>query len=254
MHLSTEPILEARGVSKHYGGVVALESIDLTIGRGELVALIGDNGAGKSTLVKVLCGAVRPDEGAILHRGTEVSFDRPLDARELGIETVHQDLALVPALDVAANLYLGRERVRRGRVGPFGILDRRAMARGAADRLRDLGISLPAAHGQRVDKLSGGQRQAIAIARAATWAKDVLFMDEPTAALGVEQSKNVLELARRLVDEGTAVVLITHTLPHVMEVADRVLVLRHGRKVGDLPRSEATPEGLVSLIVGFDAQ
>jgi simple sugar transport system ATP-binding protein len=252
--MSGETILETRGISKFYGGVVALDSVDLQIRQGELVALIGDNGAGKSTLVKLLCGAIRPDEGEIVHRGAEVSFDRPLDARLLGIETVHQDLALVPALDVAANLYLGRERVRRWAIGPLGLLDRRAMARDAEARLRDLGISLPAAHGQRVDRLSGGQRQAIAIARAATWASDVLFMDEPTAALGVEQSQNVLELARRLVERGTAVVLITHTLPHVMEVADRVVVLRHGRKVGDLPRSEATPEGLVSLIVGFDAQ
>ena len=207
---STDTILEARGVSKHYGGVVALDSVDLTIRRGEVVALIGDNGAGKSTLVKVLCGAVRPDEGEILHRGDGglVRSSARTPAR-LGIETVHQDLALVPALDVAANLYLGREQVRRWRLGPFGTprpARHGAQRRGSPARSRHL---TPAAHGQRVDRLSGGQRQAIAIARAATWASDVLFMDEPTAALGVEQSQAVLDLARRLAERGTAVVLIT---------------------------------------------
>jgi simple sugar transport system ATP-binding protein len=250
---SAQPILESRGITKHFGGVVALNAIDLEIRAGELLALIGDNGAGKSTLVKILCGALQPDSGEILHRGEAVVFDGPLDARTRGIETVHQDLALVPALDVAANLYLGRERKYSLRLGPLSILNQREMARGAAERLRDLAISLPRVSGFRVDRLSGGQRQAIAIARAAAWATDVLFMDEPTAALGIEQSKAVLALARRLVERGSAVVLITHTLPYVMEVADRVVVLRQGRKVGDLPRAEATPEGLVSRIVGFDA-
>jgi simple sugar transport system ATP-binding protein len=244
--------LEAKGISKHYGGVKALEHVDLEIRKGELLALIGDNGAGKSTLVSILCGAARPSAGQLFHRGEPVEFDGPLDARLRGIEAVYQDLALAPFLDVASNLYLGRELVRKWPLGGLGMLNRRAMARETARRLDELGVSLPSVAGTPVRRLSGGQRQAVAVARAAAWASDVLFLDEPTASLGVQQSEAVLELCRRLVRREAAVVLITHTLPYVMDCADRIVVLRHGRKVADMPRSEATSEGLVSLIVGFD--
>jgi simple sugar transport system ATP-binding protein len=249
---SAPVILEARNLSKHYGGVAAADSIDLEIRHGEVLALIGDNGAGKSTLVKMLCGAVRPDSGEILHRGANVVFRSPHDARMRGIETVYQDLALVPFLDVVANVYLGRELLYRLPIWSLSFLKRRAMAQGATERLRELQIDIPVVSGFPVANLSGGQRQAVAVVRAAAWATDVLFMDEPTAALGVRQSKAALRLARRLAETGVAVVLISHTLPYVMDFADRIVVLRHGRKVADLPRSEATPERLVALIVGFD--
>jgi ABC-type sugar transport system ATPase subunit len=247
------PVLEARGLCKRYGSVLAAQSIDLEIRPGELLALIGDNGAGKSTLINMLNGARRPDEGEIYHRGENITFESPLEARLRGIETVYQDLALAPRLDVAGNLYLGRELVYKLGFLPknLSILNRRAMRRGAIERLRRLEITVADVSGP-LRHLSGGQRQAVAIARAAAWATDVLFMDEPTAALGVKQSHAVLTLARRLAEEGVAVVLITHTLPHVMEFADRVVVLRQGSKVADMPRAEATPEQLVSLIVGFD--
>lgn len=247
------PLLEARRLTKRYGSVLAVESIDLDLFGGEVLALIGDNGAGKSTLVKLLSGALRPDEGEIRLRGEEVTFETPHEARLRGIETIHQDLAVDPALDVAGNVYLGRELVYSFLPRPIAILRRGAMARGARERLEDLEIDLPAVTGAPVASLSGGQRQAVAIARAAAWATDVLFMDEPTAHLGVNQSRATLRLARQMAERGLAIVLITHTLPHVMEYADRIVVLRHGRSVADLPRAAATPEQLVSLIVGFDS-
>jgi fructose transport system ATP-binding protein len=245
-------VLEGKRLSKRYGGVVALDGVNLKIRAGELLGLIGDNGAGKSTLAGILCGAIKPDEGDILHRGERIEFNGPLDARIRGIETVYQDLALARVLDVTANLFLGRELVYPVPLGPLRFRRDRAMAREATARLLELEIVLPAVRGKAVERLSGGQRQAVAIARAAAWATDVLFMDEPTAALGVRQSAAVLNLARRLVERGTGVVLITHTLPYVMEFADRVVVLRHGRKVADLNKGQATAEGLVSLITGLD--
>jgi simple sugar transport system ATP-binding protein len=248
-------VLEARGLSKAYGAVVAIKSVDLAIRREEILAIVGDNGAGKSTLIRMLAGAVRPDKGEILHRGEKVHFESPHHARARGIETVWQELALVPEIDVAENLYVGREVLYGGRwvrrLVP--ILNRRAMVRGAEERLRALEITIPGGAGMPIKALSGGQRQAVAVARASTWATDVLFMDEPTAALGVQQSKAVLSLARRVADRGLAVVMISHTLPHVMDFADRIVVLRHGRKVADLARGEATAELLVSLIVGFES-
>jgi ABC-type sugar transport system ATPase subunit len=251
---ASHPVLETRGLSKSFGAVVAVDSIDLEIYAGELLALIGDNGAGKSTLVKLLSGALRPDSGELILRGEKVSFSSPHEARMRGLETVYQDLALAQVLDVAGNLFLGRELVYRVPFLPrlLSPLNRRAMARRATERIQDLEIQLPAVSNHPVDRLSGGQRQAVAIARGAAWATEVLFMDEPTAALGGKQSTAVLTLARRLVTEGLAVVLITHTLPYVMEYADRIVVLRRGSKVADLPRAQATPEQLVSLIVGFD--
>ena len=251
---SGEVVLEGRGISKYYGSVVALESVDIEIKQGEVLAIVGDNGAGKSTLVKVLCGAVKPDSGEVVHRGEVVQFDSPHDARERGIETVWQDLALAANVDVAGNIYMGRE-IMRGKRGPrlLRVLNRKAMAEGAAKRLQALRVTtIPTVAGLATDLLSGGQRQSVAVARAAAWATDVLFMDEPTAALGVKQSKAVLDLARRVALQGLGVVVITHALPHVMEVSDRIIVLRHGRMVANLLRTEATPARIVSLIVGFE--
>ena len=247
-----EILLEARKISKRYGPIVASDSIDLKIRAGELIALVGDNGAGKSTLVKTLSGALQPDSGEILLRGEPITFAGPHEARMKGIETVYQDLALARTLDVEGNLFLGREVRRSGLLGKLGVLNRRAMIRETDERLQKLKIDLPAVSGLPVARLSGGQRQAVAVARAAAWATEVLFMDEPTAALGVRQSQAVLELAKRIASRGTAVVLITHILPHVMEVADRVVVLRHGRNVADLSGRSVTPERLISLMVGFD--
>ncbi|PWU24068.1 MAG: sugar ABC transporter ATP-binding protein [Candidatus Rokuibacteriota bacterium] len=246
------PVLEGRGLTKRYGPVVALENVDFAVYPGEITALVGDNGAGKSTLVKILSGAVHADGGKIVHRQESVAFTSPHEARARGIETIYQDLALAQNRDVAANLFLGRELIFGGLLRPFAFLNRRAMVRVASKRLGELGITVPFVAGLPVARLSGGQRQAVAVARSAAWATDVLFMDEPTASLGVKQSKAVLELAKRIAGHGVSVVLITHVMPHVMEVADRLVVLRHGRKVADLPSQTVTTEELVSLIVGFD--
>jgi ABC-type sugar transport system ATPase subunit len=234
---------------------VAADTIDLEINAGEVLALIGDNGAGKSTLVNMLSGALRPDAGELELRGEPVSFANPHEARMRGIEIVYQDLALSQVLDVAGNLFLGRELVYRSRFLPRSlcVLNRRAMANEATARLDGLGVNLPSVSRHLVDKLSGGQRQAVAIARGAAWATEVLFMDEPTAALGVKQSQAVLGVMKRLASQGLAIVLITHTLPYVMDYADRIVVLRRGKKVADLARQDATPELLVSLIVGLEA-
>ena len=248
------PVVECRGLTKRFGSIVAADSIDLEIRGGEVLALIGDNGAGKSTLVKMISGATHPDNGEILLQGEAVSFETPHDARMRGIETIWQDFALAPSLDVAANLYIGREIVYGRLPRILGLLNRRAMARGAEERLRHLEISLPAISGVPTANLSGGQRQAVAVARAAAWATQALIMDEPTAALGVKQSQATLELAKSVASRGLAVVIITHNLPHVMEYADRIVVLRHGRKVADIAQSEATRERLVSLIVGFESE
>ena len=248
------PVFEGRGLSKHYGPVVALDDVDFSIYAGEVVALVGDNGAGKSTLVKILSGAVQPDEGTMYYDGQKVTIGNPHAARERGIETVYQDLALVPARDTTANMFLGRELVYGGLLRPFCLLKRRAMAKFTEQRLAELGIKLPAATGLPIERLSGGQRQAVAVARASAWATKVLFMDEPTAALGVQQTAAVLELVRKIAAQGVGVVLITHIMPHVVDVADRLVVLRHGRKVADLPSEGVTTETLVRLIVGFDPE
>jgi ABC-type sugar transport system ATPase subunit len=248
------PVLEARGLTKRYGAVLASNAIDLKIYPGEVMALIGDNGAGKSTLVKMLSGALEPDEGSLLLDGEPTDFSTPLDARLRGVEIVYQDLALSEILDIAGNMFLGREVVHKIPFWPasLSVLNRRAMEKQSAERLGDLAIRLPATSKRMVRELSGGQRQAVAVARGAAWATRVLLLDEPTAALGVRQSEMVLKVVRRLAQSGLAVVLITHTLPFVMECADRVVVLRRGNLVGDLPIAEATAEHLVSLIVGFD--
>ena len=250
--MSREAILEGRKLSKRYGPVTALNEVDFAVYPGEIVALVGDNGAGKSTLVKILAGAVLPDEGAVHFRGERINIQSPHDARQRGIETVYQDLALVPARDTTANMFLGRELVHGGLLRPFAVLKRREMVRFTNERLKELGIVLPSVVNVPVGRLSGGQQQAVAVARAGSWATNVLFMDEPTAALGVQQTEAVLELAERVAAKGIGVVLITHIMPHVMAVADRLVVLRHGQKVADTPSEGVTTEELVRLIVGFD--
>jgi len=243
-----EPVLEARGISKHYGSVTALESVDFEAYPGEIVALLGDNGAGKSTLIKILSGAVRPDTGTIKLHGREVEFHGPRDARSSGIETVYQDLALAPDLDVASNLFLGREILMPGILGRLRIVNQRSMRQQAEEHLQGLAVKIKSVR-QDVDTLSGGQRQSVAVARTVLWGKDIVILDEPTAALGVAQSGMVLELMKRVRDHGATVVFISHNMPHVFQVADRMIVLRHGRRVGTLlPGS--TMEQAVGLMTG----
>jgi simple sugar transport system ATP-binding protein len=241
-----EPLLEARGVTKHYGHVLALDGVNFTAYAGEVVALIGDNGAGKSTLVKTLSGTIRPDRGEIVIGGEPVRLASPLDARKHGIETVYQDLALAPDLDAAANLHLGREIYR---IRFLGVLNRSAMRNHAIHAFSDLGVRLPDVSAP-VAALSGGQRQSVAVARAVIYASRVIFMDEPTAALGVVQRERVLETIRRVRDRGISVVLISHNMPEVLAVADRVEVLRMGRRVAVYNAAQTSVEELVGAMTG----
>ncbi len=245
-------LLRGTGLSKSYGTVTALDGVDVEIRAGEITAIVGDNGAGKSTLIKILSGATRPDTGTIEFAGRYVSLGSPTAARRLGIETVYQDLALAPNRDVVENLFLGRELCRGGVLTPLRLLDRRGMRRRAESQIAELEVNVPRITGIPIGRMSGGQRQAIAIARAAFWAQRVMFMDEPTAALGVRESGAVLRLAKRVAERGLAVVLISHVMPHVTELADRIIVLRHGRLVAQI-EGQVSTERLVGLIVGVDA-
>jgi simple sugar transport system ATP-binding protein len=242
----TGPVLEARGLTRHYGQVLALDRADFTAFPGEVVALIGDNGAGKSTLVKTLVGAIRPDGGEILVDGQAVQLTSPLDARKHGIEAVYQDLALAPDLDAAANLHLGREIYR---VPFLRVLNRRAMRERAIEAFAELGISLRDV-GAPVATLSGGQRQSVAVARAVAFASRIIFMDEPTAALGVLQRGRVLDTIRRVRDRGVSVVLVSHNMPEVLAVADRIEVLRMGRRVAVFTAAQASVDELVGAMTG----
>jgi simple sugar transport system ATP-binding protein len=243
-------VLSARGLVKRYGTITAVDGVDLDIGEGEIVALVGDNGAGKSTLIKMLSGAVAPDAGDLVVGGEALKLRSPNDARAAGIETIYQDLALLPNLDVATNLYLGREEMLPPPLGALGFLARRRMRQNAQLQLEQLNIRLPRTWGTPVAALSGGQRQSVAIARAMVWASRLVIMDEPTAALGVAQSRAVLDLTLRVRERGTSVVIISHILPHVLELADRIIVMRHGRKVADLVASDVSQGQLIELIVG----
>jgi fructose transport system ATP-binding protein len=244
-------VLSARGLVKRYGHVTALDGADFELRSDEILAVVGDNGAGKSTLIKALAGALVLDEGEIRLHGEAVHFRSPLDARMHGIETVYQDLALMPALDITKNLFLGREQRRRGPVGViFRTLDKKAMRASAAKSLADLGITTAQSVRQEVETLSGGQRQAVAVARAAAWGKDVVILDEPTAALGVREAAQVLELVRRLRDHGIAVVLISHNMPQVFEIADRIHIHRLGRRVGLVRTADSTMTEVVSVMTG----
>ncbi|WP_086819236.1 ATP-binding cassette domain-containing protein [Allokutzneria sp. NRRL B-24872] len=243
------PLLDARNITKSYGSVEALRGASFSIDAGEVVALIGDNGAGKSTLVKCLVGAEQPTSGEILLDGKRVSFDTPTTARRLGIETVFQDLAVAPDLDPAANLFLGREIKRKGVLGALGMLDKAEMRKQAAERFTAFGVTLQSLD-VPIGSLSGGQRQSVAVARAVAWASKVVFMDEPTAALGVVQRERVLEVIKRVRDNGIAVVLITHNMPEVQAVADRVEVLRLGKRVARLTGADMSLENLVGAMTG----
>jgi simple sugar transport system ATP-binding protein len=248
-----EPLLEARGIVKSFGRVHALRGANFHVYPGEVVALVGDNGAGKSTLVKTLAGVLQPDAGQILFEGRPVEIHSPVEARTLGIETVYQDLALASDLDPAANLFLGREVVRGGVLGKLGFLDKRAMHRRAGEAFKTLGIGLQDSSAP-VATMSGGQRQGVAVSRAVTWASKVVFMDEPTAALGVVQTRHVLDLIRRVREQGLSVVLISHNMPEVFEVSDRIEVLRLGERVAQLKTSDATMESVVGAMTGAISQ
>ena len=242
------PVLEARGLVKRFGQVVALNETDFDLFPDEITAVIGDNGAGKSTLIKVLSGAFQPDEGELLLDGERVRFRSPLDARRVGIETVYQELAVAPALDIAANIFLGRELRRRGPVGRLlRMLDKRTMRREATRHLSELQIHIPSI-GQAVENLSGGQRQGVAVARAAAWGKRLVIMDEPTAALGVKETRQVLDLILRVRERGLPVILISHDMPHVFELADRIQIMRLGRRVAVVtPQTHSMPEAVAIL-------
>jgi fructose transport system ATP-binding protein len=244
------PVLQARGISKSFGSVRALEHVDFELYPDEILALVGDNGAGKSTLIKILSGAYQPDEGEILVDGQVVHIRSPQDARRFGIETVYQDLALAPALDIASNIFLGREEREPG---PLGILlrrlDKSRMRTEAAEHMASLKIGLRSMR-QPVENLSGGQRQGVAVARAVSWGKRVVIMDEPTAALGVKESGMVLELIRSVKARGVPVILISHNLPQIFEVADRIQVMRLGRRAGVVRPEGHTMEDVVAMMTG----
>ena len=246
-----QPILSARKLVITFGRVVGLDGVDLDLYPGEILAVIGDNGAGKSTLIKCLTGAYIPDSGEILMNGQPVHFRNPQDARVAGIETVYQQLAVVPALDIASNLYLAREERRKGPLGSvFRMLDKKGMERRAGQSVQRLGIQTIQNMGQAVETLSGGQRQAVAVARAAAFGSKVVVLDEPTAALGVKESGMVLEMIKQLRDGGLSIILISHNMPHVWEVADRIHIQRLGALAGVItPQSHDMGEG-VAIMTG----
>jgi len=245
--MAEPPLIDACGIVRHFGHVRALQGADFSVGRGEIVGLIGDNGAGKSTLIRILSGTDHPDAGEIRVNGRSVHFNGPQDARAAGIETVYQDLALAPDLDAAANVFLGRELLKPGLLGRLGVLDKARMVRQTAEAMSRLGVTIRPT--TEVFTLSGGQQQSAAVARAAMWATSVILMDEPTANLGVMQTKGVLDLIGRVREAGTAVVVISHNLPQMLEITDRIVILRQGRTVGQIAASEATVDDLVRAMM-----
>jgi fructose transport system ATP-binding protein len=249
--VSVEPILQARSLVKRYGRVTALDHADFDLYPGEILAVIGDNGAGKSSLIKALCGAVIPDSGEIKLAGQVVHFRSPIDAREAGIETVYQNLALSPALSIADNIFLGREIRSTGPVGRlFRSLDRSAMQKFAREKLSELGLMTIQNINQPVETLSGGQRQGVAVARAAAFASRVVIMDEPTAALGVKESRRVLELILDVKRRGLPIILISHNMPHVFEVADRIHIHRLGRRLTVIDPKKQSMSDAVAMMTG----
>ena len=246
-----EPILAARGLVKRYGRVTALDQADFELYPGEILAVIGDNGAGKSTLIKALCGAVIPDEGEILLDGQVMTFTNPMQARKAGIETVYQNLALSPALSISDNMFLGREIRKPGILGSvLRMLDRSAMEKRARDKLSELGLMTIQNIGQAVETLSGGQRQGVAVARAAAFGSKVVIMDEPTAALGVKESRRVLELILDVKRRGLPIVLISHNMPHVFEVADRIHIHRLGKRLCIINPKDYSMSDAVAFMTG----
>jgi ABC-type sugar transport system ATPase subunit len=251
---SAPAVLDVRGISKHYGSVRALNDVSFTVGAGEVVGLVGDNGAGKSTVISIISGAAKPTHGEVFIRGESAPLGQPAGFRMLGVEVVYQDLALGLDLDIADNIFLGREIVRgSGLLAKLGWLDRRRMRSRAADMLTELDLRVPG-FSRPVRHLSGGQRQGVAVARASAWAKALLLLDEPTAALGVEQQGEVAAMVKRVAAAGTGVLLISHNMPQVLELCDRVLVLWHGRLVADITGEDLHAEELLRWITGAGLQ
>ncbi len=244
----SQPLLKVTGVSKFFGGLTALNNVDFEVTPGEVVALLGDNGAGKSTLIKCVSGVYKPEQGGIHFDGRPLLQSSPAEIREFGIQTIYQDLALAENLDVGANVFLGREK-KRMMLGFLPVTDDDYMRTEAAKVLDRLDIHIPSLK-QKLVNLSGGQRQAVAIARALYWNARLVIMDEPTAALGVPEQRKVLATIRTLKEQGVPVILISHTMQDVMDVADRMVVMRRGRVVANLPRKEATVDVLVKHMVG----
>ncbi|MCU1404510.1 MAG: rbsA 2 [Glaciihabitans sp.] len=246
----SSPVLEAHGLVKRYGNVTAINGADFELWPGEVLAVVGDNGAGKSSLIKALAGAVVPDSGEIRMNGSAVNFRNTRDARAAGIETVYQDLAVIPALDIASNVFLGREVRRKGIMGSvFRRLDMPRMRAESSEHLADLKIGIKSVN-QAVETLSGGQRQGVAVVRAAAFGRGVIIMDEPTAALGVKESGQVIDLIRSIRDRGIPVVLISHDMPHVFEVADYIHVHRLGKRAGVIDPRERSMSEVVALMTG----
>jgi fructose transport system ATP-binding protein len=249
--MAQEPILTGRNLVKRYGRVTALDNADFDLYPNEILAVIGDNGAGKSTLIKAICGAVQPDEGEIKLEGQTLNFKSPMDARQAGIETVYQNLALSPALSISDNMFLGREIRKEGVLGSwFRMLDRNAMERRAREKLTELGLMTIQNISQAVETLSGGQRQGVAVARAAAFGSKVVIMDEPTAALGVKESRRVLELILDVKRRGLPIVLISHNMPHVFEVADRIHIHRLGRRLCTISPKDFSMSDAVAFMTG----
>lgn len=249
--MTPDPILSARGLTKRFGKVTALDRCDFDLLPGEILAVIGDNGAGKSTLIKALCGALIPDAGTVTLDGRQVNFRSPIDAREAGIETVYQTLAMSPALSIAENMFMGREIRSPGILGTvFRKLDRGAMERFAREKLNDLGLMTIQNINQSVETLSGGQRQGVAVARAAAFGSKVIILDEPTAALGVKESRRVLELIVDVKSRGIPIILISHNMPHVFEVADRIHIHRLGRRLCVIDPDDHSMSDAVALMTG----
>ncbi|MBB3965696.1 ATP-binding cassette domain-containing protein [Rhizobium metallidurans] len=249
--MATEPLLMARGLVKRYGRVTALDHADFDLYPGEILAVIGDNGAGKSSLIKAISGAVRPDEGEIRLEGQPINFHSPMEARKAGIETVYQNLALSPALSIADNMFLGREIRKPGFMGKvMRKLDHSAMEKMARQKLTELGLMTIQNINQAVETLSGGQRQGVAVARAAAFGSKVIILDEPTAALGVKESRRVLELILDVRSRGIPIVLISHNMPHVFEVADRIHIHRLGRRLTVINPKEYTMSDAVAFMTG----
>jgi simple sugar transport system ATP-binding protein len=245
-----QPALELSHIAKSFGGVHALKDVSFKINKGEVVGLLGDNGAGKSTLVKCISGIYSPDKGDISVNGESVTINSPEDARGIGVETVFQDLAMIPEFDIVQNLFLNREIKHKNPILRWlGWLDTKAMDKRARKSLNRLNTRIPS-YKEKIHNLSGGQRQAVAIARAVNWGADIVIMDEPTAALGVEQSAQVNELIKVISSQGVAVLLISHNMQHVVETCDRAIVLYQGRSVADVAVPDVTKEDLVALITG----
>ena len=251
--MSQALVFEAKNLVKRYGQVVALDGVDFELRAGEIMAVIGDNGAGKSSLIKALSGATIPDEGSILLDGKPVLFKSPIEARRSGIETVYQDLAVAPAMTIAENLFLGRELYKGGIVGKLlRLLDKKEMLTQATARMNDLKVGIRSMT-QSVETLSGGQRQCVAVARAAAFAKHVVIMDEPTAALGVKEGNMVLEFIRRVRDKGLPVILISHNMPHVFEIADRIHIQRLGKRAAIVNPKKISMSDAVAVMTGAKA-